>query len=234
MKKNKFLKSFNYAANGLVLCFKSERNMKIHFAVSGFVLLAGLFFEFSKIEFIVLLSAIMFVLFAEMINTALEYIIDVSYNEYHPMIRAAKDVAAGAVLLSAFYAVVVGYLLFYDRLVPLGGFFLGKIHKNPEHLSFIAIGLTILLIIAIKSKYSKHRGTYFQGGTISGHSAISFLLATIIGFNSKNLLVITLSYLLAILVAESRVEGKIHKPIDTIIGALLGMLIGIIIFLFFG
>lgn len=238
MKKRKsnrtFLKSFNHAANGLILCFKTERNMKFHFLIAGLALVLGLFFEFNKLEFIMLLSAIIFVLFAEMVNTALEYIMDASCNEYHPLIRVAKDIAAGSVLLSACYAVIVGYLLFYDRLVPLGNRMLGGLHQNPIHLTFIALGLTVLLIIALKSRYSTNRGSYFQGGTVSGHTAISFLMATIIGFNSKNLLVISLGYLLALLVAESRVEGKIHKPADTLVGAILGILVAIFIFLIFG
>ena len=69
---------------------------------------------------------------------------------------------------------------------------------------------------------------------MSGHAAVSFLLATIVSFNSDSLLVISLAYILAILVAESRVEGKIHKPMDVFYGGILGIIIGIIIFRLFG
>ncbi|MCI6610401.1 MAG: diacylglycerol kinase [Ezakiella sp.] len=234
MKKRSFLKSFNYATNGLVQTFKTERNMRIHFIIAGAVLVMALIFEFSKLEFISLFGAIVLVLFAEMINTALEYAVDAAVGEYHPLVKLCKDIAAGAVLLTAFYALFVGYLLFYDRLVPAGENFFGVIHRNPIHLTIIAISLTVLLIIALKSRYSKHRGTYFQGGTVSGHAAISFLLATIISFNTQDLLVISLAYVLAILVSESRVEGKIHKPIDVFYGGILGILIGILIFSIFG
>lgn len=234
MKKRSFLKSFNNAANGLVLSFKTEKNMKIHFAVAAFVLILALIFEFSKLEFIALSSSIALVLFAEMINTALEYAVDSAVKDFNPFVKMCKDISAGAVLLTAFYACMVGYLLFYDRLVPLGNRFLGNVSKNPIHLTFIALSLTVLLIIALKSRYSKDRGSFFQGGRISGHSAISFLLATVIAFNSGNLLVISLSYLLALLVAESRVEGKIHQPLDVFLGGLLGIIIGIIIFRIFG
>lgn len=234
MKKRSFLKSFNNAANGLVHTFKTEKNMRIHFFVAGFVLILGLMFEFSKLEFIALTGSIVLVLFAEIINTALEYALDAAVGEFHPLVRICKDISAGAVLLTAFFAVFVGYLLFYDRLVPLGHNILGAIHQNPIHLTFIAFSLTVMLIIALKSKYSKHRGSYFQGGTVSGHSAISFLLATVIAFNSESLLVISLSYILALLVAESRVEGKIHKPMDVFYGGIVGIVIGIVIFMLFG
>lgn len=234
MKQSKFLKSFNNAANGLVLVFKMERNMKIHFAIAGAVMLLGLMFDLSKPEFVNLLTAIAIVLFAEMVNTAVEYLVDATIKEFHPLAKVVKDIAAGAVLLTAFYAVLVGYLIFYDKLIPVGRRFLGGIHNNPVHLTVIALGLTVMLIIALKSKYSTERGSYFQGGTVSGHSAISFLIATIIGFNSNSALVTTLGYILALLVAESRVEGKIHKPLDTIYGGILGIIVGIVIFLIFG
>ncbi|WP_099951018.1 diacylglycerol kinase [Ezakiella peruensis] len=234
MKDSKFLKSFNNAANGLVQVFKTERNMKFHFLVAGLVMLAGLMFNLNKQEFVQLITAIVFVLFAEMINTSIEYLVDATVKDFNPIVKVVKDVAAGAVLLSAFYACIVGYLIFYDKLVPAGRRFLGGIHQNPVHLTVIAVGLTVLLIIALKSRYSKERGSYFQGGVVSGHSAISFLMATIILFNANSALVITLGFILAMLVAESRIEGKIHKPMDTIYGAMLGIIIGIFIFLIFG
>lgn len=234
MKKFKFLKSFNNAANGLVLVFKMERNMKIHFAIAGAVMILGLMFDLNKPEFVNLLTAIAIVLFAEMINTAIEYLVDATIKDFNPLAKVVKDIAAGAVLLTAFYAAIVGYLIFYDKLIPVGRKFLGGIHNNPVHLTVIALGLTVMLIIALKSKFSKDRGSYFQGGTVSGHSAVSFLIATIIGFNSRSALVTTLGYILALLVAESRIEGKIHKPLDTIYGAILGIVVGIVIFLIFG
>lgn len=234
MKEPKFLKSFNNAANGLVLVFKLERNMKIHFAIAGAVMILGLMFDMSKTEFALLLSAIILVLFAEMVNTAIENLVDATLKEFNPLAKTVKDIAAGAVLLTAAYAVIVGYLLFYDRLIPVGRSLLGGIHNNPVHLTIIALFLTVLLVVALKSRYSKDRGSYFQGGTVSGHSAIAFLIATIIGFNSKSALAISLGYILALLVAESRIEGKIHRPMDTILGAILGVIVGIFIFLIFG
>lgn len=233
-KKRRFLRSFNHAANGLILCFRSERNMRIHFILAACVMVAALFFEFSKVELILLLLAVMFVLFAEMINTALEYVIDASCAEYHPLVRVAKDVSAGAVLLSACFAVITGYLLFYDRLVPIGNRFLGGIHQNPIHLTFLSLGLTTLLVISLKSKYSQKRGSYFQGGKISGHAAISFLLATIVAFSTRELVVACIAFILAFLVAESRVEGKIHTARDTFNGSLLGIIVGSVVFLLFG
>lgn len=86
----------------------------------------------------------------------------------------------------------------------------------------------------MKTKYYKGRGTPFQGGTVSGHAAVSFCIATIIAFIANNMLVSTLSYLMAILVGESRIEGRIHSLMEVILGGLLGIIVGILVFQIIG
>ena len=88
--------------------------------------------------------------------------------------------------------------------------------------------------MGLKSKFYKGHGTHFQGGVVSGHSAVAFCIATIVSILSENLLIITLVFGLAFLVAESRVEGKIHSAMETIIGGILGILVGILIFQIIG
>ena len=77
---------------------------------------------------------------------------------------------------------------------------------------------------------NKSGGSYFQGGGVSGHSAISFCAATIISMIAKNGVITVCAFILAFLVAESRIEGKIHKPLDTVLGAILGVCVAIFIF----
>ncbi len=76
----------------------------------------------------------------------------------------------------------------------------------------------------------KSGGTFFQGGGISGHAALSFCMATIVSFIAKNGLVTLCAFFMAFLVAESRVEGKIHKPSEAIVGAIMGVCVAIFIF----
>ena len=125
---------------------------------------------------------------------------------------------------------MVGYLLFFDRLNNLADIIIFKIRNSAVHLTFIAIFLVIIFTIGLKAKYYRGKGTHFQGGTVSGHAALSFCIATIIASLVNNVLIMTLSYLLAFFVAESRIEGKIHTFIEVFNGALLGTLIGILIF----
>lgn len=226
------INSFNYAVTGIITALKNEKNMMIHYIIAIIVITVSLFLDFSRLEFIVLIFTICLVLVMEMINTAIENIINLVSPDYNPLAKIVKDVAAGAVLISAVNAIVVGYLLFFDRLSGYTEIVLVKIKNSPIHLTFIAIFIVILLTIGLKTKFYRGRGNHFQGGTVSGHAAISFCLATIIVFLTKSMLVATLAYALAILVAESRIEGEIHTLDEVIFGGLLGVLIGIVIFQF--
>jgi diacylglycerol kinase (ATP) len=230
MRINKIIESFNNAVNGIIWAIKSEKNLKIHYIIAILVLGLSMFYDFTRLEFLCLLFAVSLVLIAEMLNTAIEKTIDLYTDKFHPLAKIAKDVAAGAVLIAAVNSIVVGYLLYFDRLSTFTNQIIYKIHNSDVHLTFIAILLVVLFTIGIKARYFKGKGTHFQGGIVSGHAALSFCIATIISSLASHILITTLSYLLAILVAESRIEGRIHTFIEVFNGGLLGTLIGILIF----
>lgn len=234
MKRRSIIESFNYAVSGIIIALKTEKNMRIHYLIALSVILLSLFFDFSRTEFLLLLFAISLVVVAEMVNTALERVVDLITEEYHPLARLVKDVAAGAVLIAAINSMVVGYLLFFDRLSSYTDLLLFKIRRSDIHLTFVALLIVVLLTIGLKAKFYKGRGTHFQGGTVSGHAAISFCIATIISFIAENMLVTTLTFSLAILVGESRIEGRIHTFIEVLLGAVLGVTIGVLVFQIIG
>lgn len=228
MKGKRLINSFNYAVAGIIQALKTEPNMKIHFIVAFAVLFFSLFFNFNRIEMLILFFTITLVIVSEMLNTAVESMVDLITEEYHPVAKVVKDIAAGAVLISALNSIVVGYLLFFDRINTYPGIIINKLGNSPIHLTFISIILVIISVVWIKTKTKT--GTPFQGGFASGHSAIGFSVATAIAFMTDNALVMTLAYFLAALVAESRVESKIHYLREVIVGAILGTLITILIF----
>lgn len=231
MKIRKFTDSFNYAIEGIIYAIRTQRNMKIHMAAAILVLIFSLFFNFSKLEMLILFLTITIVLVLEMINTAIEATIDVLANYYHPLAKIAKNVAAGAVLISAVNAVVVGYLLFFDKLKPITASVLWKIKQSDTTVVFICIILVVMITIIVKAVYGE--GTPLKGGMPSGHSALAFSAATAISLLIQDLLVMTLSYFLAFLVAQSRIESKVHTLYETIVGSILGILITILIFKLF-
>ncbi len=108
------LKSFRFAFRGIIHCIKNERNMRIHTVMAMYVLLFSYFFNLSLEKYCILLLTISAVIFAEMVNTATEELCDLSAEDYNPMVKIAKDVAAGAVLICAIFSVVIGIILFFD------------------------------------------------------------------------------------------------------------------------
>src|SRR6476660_118609 len=104
--------SFNYAFEGIIHVLRTQRNLRIHFVIAIGVIAAAAALGVQRMELIVLLLAIAFVLVSEMVNSAIEGAIDVSTTSFDPNAKLAKDIAAGAVLISSTTAVAVGYLVF--------------------------------------------------------------------------------------------------------------------------
>ena len=104
------------------------------------VLVASLLVGVSKLELAVLILTIMLVFVTEMFNTAMEFVVDLATREYHPLAKLAKDVSAGAVLVSSVGAVLVGYLILADDLGPLSLETLESIRRSPAHLTLVALG----------------------------------------------------------------------------------------------
>ena len=113
-------KSFHYAFRGIAFCVKNERNMRIHVVAGTYVLCFSPFFHLSAAEYAVLFVTIAMVMAAEAFNTAIEAGINLETQGYDHLARIGKDVAAGAVLISACFAVAVGLVLFLRSAVLLG------------------------------------------------------------------------------------------------------------------
>ncbi|HOB29229.1 MAG TPA: diacylglycerol kinase family protein [Bacillota bacterium] len=112
----RLIRSFRNAFAGLSYCFATQRNMTIHLAAGAVVLVLAFLLHLERGELFLVMTAVFAVLIAETINTAIEKTVDLVTQERHKLAHIAKDVAAGAVLLTAFYAVLVGILVFGPRL----------------------------------------------------------------------------------------------------------------------
>jgi len=227
MRKS-IIDSFNYAIEGLIYVLKTQRNMRLHFLSSILILLLGVYLNLSKVELLVLLLAIIFVLCAEMFNTAIEFTVDLISNTVNPLARIIKDIGAGTVLLSALNALVVCYVIFSQYLnIPFDNAMM-KIKQSSWHMTFMA--LIIVLGLVIIGKVLLHSGTPFRGGMPSGHAAAAFSIWTAILFSTSNNFVIVLTFLLAFLVARSRVSNAIHSIWEVLSGAAIGILATTIVF----
>lgn len=117
MKNRNLIESFMNAFQGVVYALVKERNMKIHLAVSFFVFLIALWLEVSRLELAILCLTIAMVLCFELINTAMEVVVDFIVDVYHPKAKIIKDVSAGAVFVSAFFSIIIGAVIMGEKLM---------------------------------------------------------------------------------------------------------------------
>jgi len=116
MARQHLLQAFRCAFAGIMHCIRRERNMKIHVGAMIAVLFLAWWMDLSRSDWALLILTIAFVLSAEMMNTAIEAVVDLMIPEYHLLAKIAKDVAAGAVLVSVLASLAVGCILFFPRL----------------------------------------------------------------------------------------------------------------------
>ena len=115
----KYREKFRNAFRGLYVCSKATRHLFIHITAATAVVIAGFYFKVSDLEWAVLVFAIGFVFVTEVINTAIEIDIDLTSPQYHPFARDTKDVAAAAVLMSVFTAVIIGLIVFLPKILGM-------------------------------------------------------------------------------------------------------------------
>jgi len=219
------LESFNWATEGLVWALRHQRNMQIHFAIGIIAIIAALAMSVSRIELLLIFAAITFVIVAEMINTAIEHVVDMITDVHSPLAKIAKDLAAGAVFVAALNALAVAYLVFYDNIVHWPSEFFGHLRVSRIDLTIVALVLVGLLVVVAKAIVG--RGSAFRGGWPSGHAAVAFGGWVAITFiSSGTAYAIPISFvtlLMAILVAQSRIQAGIHSLLEVGAGAILGM-----------
>lgn len=224
--------SFQWAFEGIVFALRTQRNMQVHAGLGGVIILAGIVINITRFEMMAVISAIALVMIAEMVNTAIEAAIDAVVSDYHPLVKVAKDVAAGAVLVAAGNAIAVAYLVFYDHLASPRREVIDGIRDTPVLLVVAALFLTVLAAVVLKAV--TQTGTALRGGWPSGHAAAAFSAWAAITVITDPLrhavLVSMLAFMIALLVAQSRVEGGIHSGFEVFSGALVGILVTLLVF----
>ena len=235
MKNDNFFEAWGNATNGIIYSATTQRNIRIQLVLAVIVMVLSLFYGLNTAEFLCLLFAVFMVIFAELINTAIETVVDLFVDVYHPKAKISKDVAAGAVVLAACNALVVGYFIFFkeENLKAISDSIFNNMVKSPMHLAFVAIMLVVISVISMKAGCSKktERGELVKEGFVpSGQSAIAFAALTAIWLNSKDIVTFTLALILSILVVENRVGSNARTKAEIVFGACMGVLIVLLIY----
>lgn len=114
-----FFRSFVFASAGIAHVFRTQRNMRVQLVISAVIVLMGWWLNISTVEWAIIALTMGVVFAAEMMNTVVESVVDLASHGVHPLAKIAKDVAAGAVLMLAIFAVVVGMLIFLPKLIAV-------------------------------------------------------------------------------------------------------------------
>ena len=228
-RDKRLVDSFNFAIEGLISALKNEKHMKVHILAAIIIVILAIVINASKVEILIISLSVSFVIITELVNTAVEAIVDLVSPERHPLAKLAKDVAAGAVLVAAINALCVGYLLFYDKLLDIfdGANKLHVIAGRKGNISILILILVSILVIVLKTFFRK--GTPLEGGMPSGHSAIAFAAFGILVFMTSDVRILVLGFFMAALVAQSRVKSGIHSIREVLLGGLLGFSVAFVI-----
>ena len=119
VKNIKIVNSFKYAIEGIKSSLKTERNLKIHFVFMILVIICGVIFKISLLEWLICISLFALVISAELFNTAIEITVDLAMPKINQRAKLAKDISAGAVLVTAISSATIGLLIFIPKLIEL-------------------------------------------------------------------------------------------------------------------
>jgi len=232
MKPKSWAQSANLAIEGIIYSVKTQRHMRYHMFVALAVLVLSLVLDISRIQFILLCVAIVLVLVTEMMNTAIEVVVDMIAKTYDPLAKIAKDIAAGVVLIASIGALTLAYLILYPALkavITTGAWHVRK--AGDDVVAFVALVAVVIIVVIIKAFLG--RGELLRGGMPSGHAAVSFSIWVAALYLTQSLTIGMLTFLLALMVSWSRWSSHIHRPLEVVAGAALGAGLTVIFFLVF-
>ncbi len=231
LKPTRFIESANCAIEGIIYAARTQKHMRRHFVAALAVLLAVLLLRVSALEFTLLVISVCFVLCAELLNTAIEVVVDMVSPGFHPLAKTAKDVAAGGVLVAAIGAAVMGYLILFRYIFPIYKEALALIGTPTEMGTAVALLMVIIAVVFLKALSGK--GKPLEGGVPSGHAAVAFSIATIVSLNTQDPITSLLTLMLAMMVSHSRLLLNIHTIWEVVLGALTGTAITVGVMLLF-
>ena len=221
MKPNTWVQRANVAIEGIIYAVKTQRHMRYHLVAALAALVLSLVLNITREDFILLAMAIILVLVTEMLNTAIEFTVDMISKTYDPQAKIVKDIGAGVVLLASIGALTLAYFILYPALKAafLNGQW--RPRKAPDDVvAFVSLAVVVIVVIIVKALLGK--GEPLQGGMPSGHAALSFSIWASAFYLTDSLPVIILTFLLAAMVSWSRWSSGIHRPFEVLAGAVLG------------
>jgi len=225
MRPRTLIESTRNAVEGLVYVLHRDWHMRFLFLLGSVVILASTIFRVTRMELLLLSVAICLVVLAELLNSAIETVVDLVSPEFHPLAKAAKDIGGAGVLVACIIGVLilVGVFLSAQGIERLQG---ATIRPAPHPLHVALAGVVTVVVAVILGKLWGRRGTLTKGGVVSAHSALAFFCFVSVWFLTPDILVRGLAFVMAVLVAQSRVQSGIHTVREVLIGVVVALLVG--------
>ena len=231
MPFRQWLRSANFAIEGILYAAKTQRHLRYHFFAAVAVLLVSYILGVTKTEFLIISLSVIAVILAEMFNTAIEAVVDIISPGQSEKARVAKDMAAGAVLVTAFGAAVIGYIILFPYLQDVFKDGLHVTKHSKEEITGIAFILVLMLVVITKTYFGK--GLPLRGGMPSGHSALAFSAWVATTYLTENFVASLLSFVIAVIIAHSRIVTRAHTVWEVVLGSLMGALVTFLLFRLF-
>ena len=218
----------NFAIEGILHAARTQRHIRYHLFAAMMLLLSCFSLGINREEFIILAIVAMIVIVSEMFNSVVEELVDIVSPRKNEHARIIKDMAAGAVLLTASVALIVAYFLVspYVKFYIKHGISIAK-HTSPD-IAFCSVLVVLILVIVIKAYTGK--GHPLRGGMPSGHAAIAFALWMSVTYTHRVWYISLPVFIAATGVAASRVFLKIHYVHEVIAGSILGSCVALLLY----
>lgn len=231
MPLRKWIQSANNAIEGILHAAKTQRHMRYHLYAALVVLIVSFMLGISWSDFAILVILTVVVISVEMINTTIEAITDILFKEYDKKAKEIKDIAAGAVLITAIGAAVIGYVILFEPIKKIFSDGLNIAKHTGSDVAAVSLIVVLILVVITKSFFGK--GEPLRGGMPSGHAAVSFSAWVAVTLITESFMPSILVLIMAIVIAQSRVYVGVHKPLEVIAGALLGITVTFLLFKIF-
>jgi diacylglycerol kinase len=223
------VKNFKHAYDGFKYAILKEHNMKVHLIVAAIVMILAMISDVSKLEFLFLLLAVALVFITELINTAIEKLVDFVQPEYHEVAKIVKDTAAGAVLLASAFALVTGILVFFDPFDRL----LASVRMANELYSiqsiWIFISLLVIVYTFLRIRMTQEKQRYRPNFIVM----VAFALGAYTSLMTARTSVFLLTFIMASMFAAMVYFKQEKALVSIILGAILGILLATVVALLF-
>ncbi len=224
-------RSANFAIEGILHAAKTQRHLRYHYITAAAVLLLSYILGVSRTEFLIIALAVIAILLAEMFNTAIEALVDMVSPEQSEKARVVKDIAAGAVLVTAFGVAVIGYIILFPYLKAAFDSGISIARHTKDEIALIAFIVVLILVIIAKAYFGK--GLPLRGGMPSGHAALAFSAWVAVTYITGNFVASLITFAVSVVIAHSRVGAGAHTVWEAVLGSLMGAAVTFILFAIF-